>query len=168
MAARDVRKNINLFVDGRGYAGQIDEFNAPELTQTTEDWRGGGMAGKIKLSMGLEPLDTSFSLISYDKDVLALFGIAEGAQVNFSAREVLESFDGEIKAVVHTMRGKVVSIKPGSSKPGTLQPIQFEMSLVYYKLDHSGDTLHEIDLENMVHVVDGIDQLAAQRQALAL
>ena len=31
MAARDIRKNFNAFVDGRGYAGQADEFNAPKL-----------------------------------------------------------------------------------------------------------------------------------------
>jgi uncharacterized protein len=166
MAARDVRKNINLFVDGRGYAGQLDEFNAPELKQTTEEFRGGGMLGKVKLSMGLEPLDTSFALISYDKDVIALFGIAEGAKINLSARETLESFDGEVKAVTHTMRGKIVTFTPGTSKAGELQPIKIEMSLTYYRLEHSGTVLHEIDLENMVHVINGIDSLAAQRRAL--
>ncbi len=30
MAARDVRKNFNLFVDGKGYAGQVEEFTPPD------------------------------------------------------------------------------------------------------------------------------------------
>ena len=32
MAARDVLKNINLFVDGRGYAGQLQDYTPPVLT----------------------------------------------------------------------------------------------------------------------------------------
>lgn len=168
MAASDVRKNINLFVDGRGYAGQIEEFNAPVLSKMLEEFRGGGMVGPVKLSMGIEALDASFSLISYSKDIIALWGVVEGAKVTFSAREVLESFDGAVKPVTHTMRGTIVKFDPGSSKPGELQSTTMELSLVYYKLEHSGTVVQEIDLENMVHVVNGVDTLSAQRKALGL
>ncbi|AMW35750.1 hypothetical protein HEQ62_10815 [Haematospirillum jordaniae] len=41
MAARDVLKNINLFVDGRGYAGQLSEYSPPSLALVTEDFRAG-------------------------------------------------------------------------------------------------------------------------------
>ena len=67
MAARDVRKNINLFVDGRGYAGQLQEFNPPVLTQKTEEFRGGGMVGPVAIPMGLEALMASATLIAYDR-----------------------------------------------------------------------------------------------------
>ena len=168
MAARDVRKNINLFLDGKGYAGQVEEFNAPELTQKLEEWRGGGMLGGIELSMGLEVLKASWSLVGYSKDALALFGVSEGAKLPFVAREALESFDGTVTAVAHTMRGKVTSLKPGTSKPGELAPLQMEASLVYYKLTHGGSVVHEIDVENSVYILNGVDQLAAQRQALGI
>lgn len=72
MAARNIRKNLNLFVDGRGYAGQIEEFNAPKLALTTEEFRGGGMQGPVEITMGMEKMETDFSLISYDADVLSL------------------------------------------------------------------------------------------------
>lgn len=168
MAARDVRKNLNLFVDGMGQAGQIDEFNAPKLSLTTEDFRGGGMDAPIKITMGMEPLETDFSLVSYRKEVLALFGVAEGQTVPFVAREALESFDGTVTPVVHTMRGKITEMDPGTSKPGTLAPIKFTMSLTYYKLEHGGKVIHEIDVENMVRIVDGVDVLAQMRAALGL
>ena len=38
-----VLKNMNLFVDGRGYAGRIDEIQLPKLTLKTEEHRAGGM-----------------------------------------------------------------------------------------------------------------------------
>ena len=54
MAARDVRKNFNLFVDGKGFAGQIEEFTPPKLTLKTEEFRAAGMDAPIELTMGLE------------------------------------------------------------------------------------------------------------------
>ncbi len=78
MAARDVRKNLNLFVDGRGQAGQIEDFNAPELSLLTEEHRAGGMFGATEITMGMEKLQSDFSLVAYDKHVLAMFGVAEG------------------------------------------------------------------------------------------
>ena len=41
--AKDIRKNFSLFVDGRGYAGNTDEANMPELSLQTEEYRAGGM-----------------------------------------------------------------------------------------------------------------------------
>lgn len=166
MAARDVRKNINLFVDGRGYAGQIEDFNAPKLTLQTEEFRAGGMDLPIDVTMGMEKLTTDFSLKAYDRNVLSLFGVAEGQSVPFVAREALESFDGTVTAVVHTMRGKITEIDPGTSKPGELAPLKFTMSLTYYKLEHGDKVVHEIDAENMVRIINGNDALAAVRGAL--
>lgn len=168
MAARDVRKNLNLFVDGRGYAGQIEEFNAPKLTLKTEEWRGGGMDAPVKLNMGMEALDTDFTLISYDADVLGLFGVAEGSTVPFVAREALESLDGTLTGVVHTMRGKITEIDPGTSKAGEKVVLKVAMNLTYYKLQHGDKVIHEIDIENMIRVINGVDALAATRGALGM
>lgn len=168
MPARDVLKNINLFVDGRGYAGQIDEYNAPDLTLTTEDYRAGGMDAPVAIEMGQEPLETSFSLIAYDADVLALWGIAQGETVPFTARGALESFDGTTKAVVHRMRGKITSLQRGTWAAGQKPALAVTMRLDYYQETHDGTVTHEVDVENMRRVVNGVDRLAAQREALGL
>ncbi len=168
MAARDVRKNINLFVDGRGMAGQIIEFNPPVMTLVTEEFRAGGMDVPVELTMGMEKLEASFSLIAYDRDVLALFGVTEGQFVQFIAREALESYNGAVTPVVHTMRGKIRSIDPGTSKPGDQPSLNIELALVYYKMQHGDTTVWEIDAENMVRVMNGVDALASQRAALGL
>ena len=168
MAARDVRKNLNLFVDGRGYAGQVEEFNAPKLALITEEFRAGGMDAAIELTMGMEKLEADFSLISYDRDVLSKFGAAEGAFVPFVARESLESFDGTVTPVIHTMRGKIREIDPGTSKAGDKPSLKVAMALTYYKLQHGDATVIEVDVENMVRVVNGNDSLAATRAALGM
>lgn len=167
-AARNVRKNLNLFVDGQGFAGQIEDFNAPKLAVKTEEFRAGGMNAPVKLSMGQEAMDTDFSLISYDPDILALFGVTEGRTVPFVAREALESFDGTVTAVTHTMRGKITEIDPGTSKAGDKASLKITMNLVYYKLQHGDSIVQEIDIENMLHSINGTDLLAGMRGALGI
>lgn len=168
MAANHVRKNLNLFVDGRGYAGQVEEFNAPKLALKLEEFRAGGMNAPVELTMGMEKLECDFSLISYDKDVLSLFGVSEGFTVPFVAREALESLDGTVTAVVHTMNGKIKEIDPGTSKSGDKSSLKITMSLTYYKLEHGGTVVQEIDVENMIQSVNGTDALAATRAALGI
>lgn len=168
MAARDVRKNLNLFVDGQGYAGQIEDFTAPSLALKLEEFRGGGMDAPIELKMGMEKLEASFNLIAYDRHVLALFGVANGSVVPFVAREALESFNGAVTPVVHTMRGRITKLDPGTSKAGDKAALQVMMSLTYYKLQHGTTVVQEIDVENMIHLVNGVDVLAAQRAAIGL
>ncbi|MNK29156.1 Phage tail tube protein FII [compost metagenome] len=168
MAARDVRKNLTINVDGRGYAGQLDEYNAPKLVQKVEEFRAGGMNAPIELNMGMEKLEGDFSLMQYSRDVLSLFGLVDGALVPITVRESLESYDGTVTAVVHVMRGKLKEVDPGTSKPGDLNPIKFAIAISYYRLTHGGAVVQEIDVENMIHIVNGVDVLAAQRAALGL
>lgn len=168
MAANDILKNLNLFVDGRGLAGEVDEVNPPALSQKTEEFRGGGMNGPVDITLGMEKLASDFTLVSYNKDVLALFGVTEGSSVPFLIREALESFDSTVTAVVHTMRGKIVKMEPGSHKPGELPKLKVSLSLHYYKLQHGDDVIHEIDVLNMVQVINGVDALAGIRKAIGI
>lgn len=167
-AAKNVRKNFNLFVDGKGYAGQVEEFTPPKLSIKTEEFRAGGMEGPVELSMGLEKLEASFSLVSYDRDVLSLFGVAEGSVVPFTLREALEDFDGTITSVVHNLRGKIKSIDQGTVKAGDKVGLKVDMAVTYYKVRHGNADLIEIDVENMVRSVNGNDALASMRAALGM
>ena len=168
MAASDVRKNLNLFVDGKGFAGQIEEFNAPKLALKVEEFRAGGMNAPVDLDMGQEKMECDFSLIQYSKDVLALFGVAPNVTVPLVVREALESLDGTVTPVIHTLRGRIREMDPGTSKAGEKTTMKVTMTLTYYKLQHGDTVVQEIDVMNMVHVINGVDRLAAQRQALGL
>ena len=41
MPVAKLRKEINLFIDGRGYAGRVTEFDPPKLSVKTEEHRAG-------------------------------------------------------------------------------------------------------------------------------
>lgn len=168
MAARDVLKNFSLFVDGRGYAGQVTEYNPPELAIATEDHRAGGMDAPVALDMGMEGLESSFVLAQYSADVLALFGLVKGSAAQLTARGALESYDGAVKPALHQMRGRIVRVARGTWTPGSPAPLTFTLRLDYYREEIDRVTIHEIDVVNMIRIVNGTDQLAAQRAALGI
>lgn len=168
MAARDVLKNLNLFVDGRGYAGQVQDFTLPPLTLQEEDFRAGGMDAPIGITMGMEKLETSFNLFAYDSNVLALFGVAQGSSVQMTVRAALESFDGTVKPVVINMRGKITSLDAGTWTPGSMAPLNVSLTLTYFKQVIERRVIHEIDVENMVRIINGNDAMAGIRSALGM
>lgn len=166
MSARDVLKNINLFVDGRGYAGQVEEVTPPKLTLKMEEFRGGGMDAPIEIPMGHELLTASFSMIAYDRDVLAMWGVSVGNVVPFVIRGALESFDGTVKPVIHTMRGRIKELDYGTQKPGEKALLNVAVSCQAYKYEQNGQVIHDIDVANMVRIISGVDVLQAIREAL--
>lgn len=168
MAARDVLKNINIFVDGRGYAGQVQDFTPPPLALQVEEYRAGGMDAPLDVTMGMEKMVSSFNLLAYDKDVLSLFGVAEGSTVQWRAFGALESYDGTVRSVQFDMRGKITNMDPGTWTPGQLAPLNITMTLTYFKQQIDGQTIHEIDVENMIRIINGTDALALIRQALGM
>lgn len=168
MPARDVLKNLNLYIDGRGHAGQIDEYSPPDLTLMTEDYRAGGMDAPVAIEMGMEPLEASFILIARDRAAITTFGVRQGESVPVTVRGALESFDGTIKPVVHRLRGLITSLQPGTWAAGQKPALTFTIRPVYYQETIDGVVTHEIDLENMVRIVDGVDRLAETRTALGL
>lgn len=168
LVARDILKNLNLFLDGRGYAGSLKEYTAPDMTLATEDLRAGGMDAPLPIEQGMEGMTASFMLAGYSADALSLWGFTQGEKVALTVRAALESFDATTTPVVHQMRCRIMSIARGTWAPGQQSPLTVSVSVEYFKETHGDVVLYEIDVLNMKRVVNGVDQLAGQRAALGL
>ncbi|GHE88236.1 phage major tail tube protein [Aliiroseovarius zhejiangensis] len=167
-AASDVLKYLNLFVDGRGHAGQIEEYSPPDLTVSTEEHRAGGMDAPIDIDMGLEKLTCSFVLTGYDRATIEMWGLKAGSGVPLTVKGSLESYDGTTTAVTHTMRGKITQLSRGTWGSGNKPSLTVTATLDYYRETHGGTVTTEIDAINMVRVIGGVDQLAEHRRNLGL
>ncbi len=166
--ADNILKNMNLFVDGVGFAGEVEEMTPPVLTIIEEDVRTGGMDAPLALDFGMEKLSASFSMSNYNKDIMKRFGFTKGTRIPVVMRGALVDWDGTVKAAIITMTGKIRSIDLGSWTAGSRQTMKVEMSLDYYKHEVDKEVVHEIDILNMKRVVDGIDQLEAMRNAIGM
>ena len=166
--AVNILRNVNLFVDGRGYAGVVDEVSPPKLTVKTEEFRAGGMDAPVEIDQGLEKLECTLKTAAIDAALLRQWGVAQGDLAPLTLRGALQSEDGAVKAAVVHVRGRVKEIDWGEWKPGEKAQMTAVVACRYYKLEIDGETVHEIDAENMIRTVDGVDQLAAQRAALSI
>jgi len=160
-------RNANVWVDGRGFAGQFDTLTLPKLTISTEEYRGGGMDAPVELDLGMEKLEASLSVNQYDPETFALLGLIPGNIVNITARAALDQ-DGTITPAVVTLNGAWKEIDMGEWKPGEKAANTFSVACRYFALSIAGTPTIEIDVPNMVRRIQGVDQLASVRAATGL
>lgn len=168
MAVVDILRNVNLFVDGRGHAGAVQMVQLPKLAVKTEEHRAGGMDAPIEIDMGLEKLEATWSMDSVDATMLRRWGLAPNNLTPCVFRGALQSEDATVKAVAATCRGVLREVDWGDWKPGEKATLKCTMAVRRYRLEIDGETIHDIDVLNMIRIVDGVDQLAAQRAALGI
>lgn len=162
-----ILKNFNLFVDGRGYAGRAEEVSPPKLTIKTEEFRAGGMDVPAVIDMGMEKLEASFNLVEYDPEILKQFGLVSGNAVQLTLRGALVD-DTTTTPMVISLRGMFTEMDMGKFKAGDKATMQCSVACRYYSLEIDGQTLVEIDVDNMVRSIDGEDKLADIRSALGI
>lgn len=160
--------NLNLFVDGMSFQGDVTSLTLPKLTLKTEEHRSGGMDMPIELDMGMEKMESNFTTTGVRKESLKFFGLADGNAFNGTFRGSFKGARGETKAVVVTQRGTLKEIDMGDWKAGDKAELKHAIAVTYYKLEVGGELIYEIDPAGMKRVINGVDQLASQRRDLGL
>lgn len=163
-----VLKNMNLFVDGVSFSGDVPTLTLPKLTLKTEDYQGGGMFAPIEFAVGMEKIESAFTTNGVRRESLKFFGLADQTATSLTFRGAFADLKGRITPVIVTMRGGVKEVDMGDWKPATVGEIKHAVKLTYYKLEIDGRLMYEIDPIASIMVVDGVDQLADERSALGL
>lgn len=162
---KELLQFINIFVDGRGYAGQATSVEVPKLEVLTREFSAGGMSGPVEVRNGRhKPLSAKIKFASLDPQILSLFDVGEGANVAFTVRGSTQDRNGTTHAHVIKMRGFIKVLDEGEWKDGEEAPTTLDIALDYYKREHDGAELIEADPVNMIFRVRGVDQLAQHRR----
>ena len=122
----------------------------------------------VEIDMGLEKLEASWSMDSVDEELLRRWGLAADSLTPCVFRGALQSEDASVRAVAAHCLGMLREVDYGDWKPGEKSTLKCTMAVRRYRLEIDGAVIHDIDVPNMVRVVDGTDQLAAQRAALGI
>ena len=162
-----ILKNFNVYVDGRGYAGRIEELTLPKLTIKTEEFQGAGMSAPVEIDLGMEKLEMEMTFAEYDPELFKLFGLTNGSEVAFTIRGALEGA-GEAAPVVINVRGYFKEMDFDTWTPAEKATLKCSVACNYYKLTMNGVELVEIDPINMVRNINGSDQLSSLREALQI
>lgn len=165
-------KGLNIFVDGQGYAGEVEEVTIAKLTRKFEGYRSGGMPGAVQIDMGYDDsaLDLEFTLGGVNVDMMGKQGVQtiDGIQLRF-AGAIQRDDTNEVQSIEVVCRGRFKEFDPGTYKAGDNSTTKVTMLNTYYKIILDGQVYREIDLVNFVDIgPDGTDALAALRQAIGL
>lgn len=162
-----ILKNFSVYVDGRGYAGRVDEITLPKLTIKTEEFQGAGMSAPVEIDMGMEKLEMDLTFSEYDPEIFKLFGLTNGKEIAFTIRGALQGTE-DTSPVVINVRGYFKDMDFDSWKPAEKASLKCSVACNYYKLTINGVVLIEVDPVNMIRNVNGIDQFSEIRQALQI
>lgn len=160
--------NLNLFVDGVSFQGDVPSLTLPKLTLKMEEHRPGGMDMPVEMDQGMEKQEAAFTTTGVRREALKFFGLADASAFNGTFRGAFKGLKGKINPVVVTLRGALKEVDMGDWKSGDKAEIKHSVAVTYYKLEVDGRLVYEIDAVGMKRVIDGVDQLAAQRAALGL
>lgn len=135
--------------------------------KSTVEHRAGGMDIPVAIDMGMEKLEAELTFSEYDPELFRLFGLVDGNAVSLTLRGGLQG-SGDAEAVVVNLRGQFKELDPGNWKPADRATLKCTVSIRYYKLTIDRRELIEIDAENMVRKINGVDQMSSLRTALGI
>lgn len=158
--------NMNVSVDGRGYAGKVEDWTPPVPAFTTEEFRAGGMDAAIDIIMGMEKLTTSMNFVGIQPEIIKGLGVVAGGVLPLTGRAVLEDIDGTVHPALVQMRARITKTDFGTWKSGQKAMLSIEATLLSYGFTIDGEEMIFIDKPNMVRRIGGVDQLAQHRRAL--
>jgi len=162
-------KAFNLFIEGRGYAGEVEEVVPPKLGRKLEEHRAGGMDTPIKIDLGGTPLETDFTMSGVIVEMLKKYGVCDASGVSLRLKGSAETDDTcQMMPIDISMRGRIEEADMGTWKAGDSNVQKFKLALTYYKLNINLQDVIEIDVPNMKFLIDGKDRFAARRVALGM
>ncbi|MBB3953407.1 phage major tail tube protein [Novosphingobium sediminicola] len=158
-------KNLNSFVNGVDYRGVIGEFEQPKLAEGTNDWRGGGMPGTVKVKNGLEAMEATLTFGGHETGLVRQFG-QDDTRIRLVCAYQANS-NSAPQAVDIYMRGSFNEIDFGKDKPGEQTEHKYKADLTYYRREVNGLVEVEIDMINGIYIVGGVDRYAEIMAILA-
>lgn len=154
--------------DGNRIAS-LASLTPPAMTATIGNYKTTWMDAAIPVDNGMEPMQCQFK-VGADVAVLALFGFIPGSTTRVQARRTYRDSNGGLHTFIDEMQGLIGTITADEhgtdSKEGVGNAVT--MNLSYYKLTADGTVIYEIDPQNMIRSVNGVNTLADEKDALLM
>ena len=158
-------RGFNAFLDGIGYFGRAVEATLPMLSMQTEEHRGAGMDQPIAIDMGMERMTAEVSFAEWAPELMMHFGTRKRLILRPGA---MGEASFEADTIIATIGARWTGVEPGQLKQGGQSLLTLKGSVDYFRLEHNGTEICEIDVENGKRVIGGEDQLASIRRAMGV
>ena len=165
--ALDILRNSIAFVDGRKISSSTS-LMLPKLKLKTEKEWFGGTDGEGEFIYGLQAMEAKLKVGGLEPGILAITALAPGVRKSFRFNGAVVGEDAANTSVRVRMTGTIADLDPGDWKHGNKSEWDHRIIVKTYRLTINDEVLHDIDPENFIRIINGVDQLAGTRASLEL
>lgn len=162
-------QNLAVYENGIELIGMAD-VQLPELSQTTTEVSGAGIAGKITVPYigQMEPLSLTLNFKTINENATRLL---EPKSHMIDVRGPQQIWDATAGVFITQSVKAIMMVVPVKNSDGKLAPSSptdgsLEFSVSYYALYLDGVQQKEFDQYNFIYKVNGVDYLADARKAM--
>lgn len=158
--------NCNVYMNGVGLLGRAAEVKIPQPKRIRTDYKGLGMAARIKIPTGWDMMEASIKWSSFDP--LTILQVAQSTQTcHISCLGDLQtiSASGEIaeSPVIYNFTGMPYDIGDVDFKSQELVEFTSMFDVWHVDLSVGGVPIYLFDAFSNQYIVGGVDQLALYR-----
>lgn len=158
--------NVNVYLAGIGLLGRAAEATVPQPKRLTTDYKGLGMAGRVKVPIGWDALESRIKWSSFDDTTIAqLASSTTMQQLSFLGDLQTLAAAGEIAEAPVIMNMTAICKDIGALDFKAQELVEFTSMFDVYHVDLSvaGAQVYVYDAMSNLYIVGGVDQLAQYR-----
>lgn len=162
-------KDLAVYLNTINFIGMISEFDKPVVAATTAAHETLGMIGTQNVPVGFEPMTARIAWMGKSVPMAILSYDLEGV-VDLQVREVLEDNTGVITrtGIVSTIKGRFQSTDGGKLSAKAMSTAESTLDVFYWKEVLDGKTLIEVDFNNNIYIVNGVDKYKERNKILGI
>lgn len=156
----------SAFVDGFPKIGSGDKAMTPAIEKVTEDYRGGGMLGTRRVSLGYKPFELGLDFLEYDPQVIQQCGLFTKKQLQLTVRGHFDGDSNTPHTAILQCVGEFMEIKSDDWEAGKKVGLKTKGTLSALKLTMDATVIYQVDIPNSIYVFGAEDAGARIRQSL--
>jgi P2 family phage contractile tail tube protein len=158
-------RDMNVFLDGKGYLGTVSAFKLPEIAQDMTE--SNGPIGAKYAKGTIKAMECSFKVNTLDANTFSAFGISafNKNKAPFVFKGSLYE-DGKSKSVFVVITGDIESISVGELEAGKIIEQEVKMHAQFYSLTVDNKPIILVDVKNTICRIGEVDYLADVRSHL--
>ena len=159
-----ILRDFTVSINSIGKIGMCPSVTIPEFNLEMEDYRGGGMFGTVEIPMGVEKLDYSFDLFTWDADLWKNIGYGVNSlNVPFVFMGNAFTQIGTQTTVSVAVTGTLKSIKTDAIVPGKQVKMACMVAVNNFTHTIDGEVVTDIDVFANRFLIDGTDIMQTSR-----
>jgi hypothetical protein len=164
-------RDANVYVDGTSTHGFASEITLPDVEASMSEYKALGMVGTKELFQGFGKMEAAIKWNAPSEEILKACANPRKsvALMVRTTREVYEN--GSVSSeepVAYYLKGISKNFNAGSFKPKDDTETETKFSVSYFKMVQNGNEIYELDVDNNIFKIGGVDQMEKYRENLGL